>query len=265
MDTELSVYNCRLINYPTGQHVTFYKRAIQKGKKNELLTKQKNDEYIQLGTDSTSKKELEKIEEKKSKESKRISVNNTKNRIYNIARSNLWEWFITMTFDPKVIDSTDYDTVVKRLHIFLNNLQKRKCPNMKYLGVPELHKDGKKYHFHFLLSDVDGLNFAFSGKYDNKGNPIFNILNWKFGFTTATRVKNSEKVSGYITKYITKESEVFLKEKNRYYVSRNIKRCEPEYMIFDEEEFAEVYREEIKYCKSVIIPQAYQRISYYEI
>ena len=191
-------YNCRVVTYPNSQHVTIYQKAINKGKKQENLIKT-YQEKIRT--------------EKQEKECNRISINQTKNRIYKIARSNEWEWFITITFDRNKTDSSEYDIVTKRLQIFLENLRKRKCPNLKYLIVPELHADGEHYHFHGLLSNCDGLQFRYSGKNDHKsGKPIFNIVNWKWGFSTATRVEDTNRVSSYITKYITKENVNILKK-----------------------------------------------------
>ena len=165
----------------------------------------------------------------------------------------------------KKTDSSDYDAVTARLQKFLNNLQQRKCPNLKYLIVPEYHADNKHYHFHGLLAQCDGLSFSYSGHDTEDGEPIFNILNWKFGFTTATRVTDTRRVSSYITKYITKESQVFLKEKNRYYVSRNINRTQADYHIVDEEDFLKVYGDRITHAKSEKVKVAYQQINYYEL
>ena len=109
-------------------------------------------------------------------------------------------------------DTTEFN---QRIAEFLQNFQQRYSPNMKYLIVPELHKDGIHYHFHGLLSDVENMKFIFSGHYSNS-KPIYNIESWKYGFTTATRVDDTQKVSSYITKYITKASEQYLKNKKRY-------------------------------------------------
>ena len=45
-----------------------------------------------------------------------FQVNNrAKNKIYRIARSNNWDWFITLTFDRTKTDASDYDTVINKL------------------------------------------------------------------------------------------------------------------------------------------------------
>lgn len=245
-------YNCRVFDYPTGQHVTFYRQAIHSGElKNENFKKTYQRERT----------------EKEEEHCVSVSLKYTKNKIYQIARSEGWDWFITLTFDRQKTDASDYDEVVKKLTQYLNNFRKRgKCPNLKYLIVPELHKDGKNYHFHGLLSNCDRLHFAYSGHNDRKsGKPIFNIRDWTLGYTTATRVEDSGKVSSYITKYITKATVNYLKNKKRYYASQNIRVVEPEYYIEDEEDFQKLYADRITYCKTIDVPEAHQRITYYEL
>lgn len=251
-------YNCRVIDYPTGSHVTFYKKSITKSENEEEKEKNSKKNFVK-----SYKNEERTIEEEK--HCKSVSLSATKNRIYNIARSNTWDWFITLTFDRSRTDSSEYNMIVSRLKIFLNNLQKRKCPNLKYLIVPELHKDREHYHFHGLLANTDGLKFRFSGHYTKEGKPIYNVVNWSWGWTTATIIGDSGRASSYIMKYITKDNENILKEKNRYYCSRNVNRAQADYFIEDEETFQDIYADRIEYCKTVNIKQALQQCTYYEL
>lgn len=254
-------YNCRLFSYPSGSHVTVYKKTITRREKDietSIENIKKNENFTKAHVDVNRTQEAE-------EHSKNVSLSATKNRIYNIARSNDWKWFITLTFDRSKNDSSDYEIITRRLHAFLNHLQQRKCPDMKYLIVPELHKDGLHYHFHGLLSGVDNLRFCFSGKFDKNDNPIFNILDWSYGFTTATQVKDTQRASSYITKYVTKDIDLKLKHKKRYMCSRNIDRTEAEFFLVDEEDFLNVYGKDIIYAKNVRVPAAHQSINYYEI
>lgn len=260
-------YNCRKYEYPSGTHVTVYKKTITKQErtKNTDNTDDYNTNQAKKKENFTKAHKDENRTREAEEHCKSVSLSATKNKIYNIARSNIWEWFITLTFDRTRTDSADYDIVTRRITKFLSNIRQFKCPDMKYLIVPELHKDKTHYHFHGLLSSVDGLRFCFSGRFDKKnGMPVFNILNWPLGFTTATQVKDTERASGYITKYITKDLDLKLKNKHRYLCSRNVERTEPEYLIVDEEELLEVYGQNITYAKSVTVPAAHQSINYYE-
>lgn len=244
-------YNARLFDYPTGQHVTLYNNAVQTGYKNKKLTKAYQNE------NRTTDEENHCI---------KVSLGKTKNTIYNIARSNVWKWFITLTLNPEKVDRSDYDQVVKKLTFFLNNLQKRKCPNLKYLIVPELHKDRTNYHFHGLLADCNELDFVFSGHFDDNGKPVFNIPQWSYGFTTATLVEDTARASSYITKYVTKESERYLKNKHRYYTNRNTLRTPPEKLLVgDTIDFIKTYADDITYMKDVTIKPAYRKCTYLEM
>ena len=246
-------YNCKLTSYPTGQHVAFYANTISVNTDKPI-----NENFCKTHQNKEREKEKE-------MHCKQVSLSRTKNKIYHIARSSTWEWFITLTFDRNITDSSSYDIVIKKLTQYLNDIEKRKCPDIKYLVVPELHADGAHYHFHGLLSNVDGMRFRYSGHDDKKGNPIYNILDWKAGFTTATRVTDTDRVSSYITKYITKGSEQYLKNKKRYYASRNITLAETERLIMDRDDFEALYSDRITYCKTINVPAAHQQITYYEL
>ena len=80
----------------------------------------------------------------KEERSIKTSLNRTKQKIYDLAYSNDWSFFVTLTFDDnKLIQkhntgAWDYDVCVKELHSFFTVL-KRNCSDIQYLGVPELH------------------------------------------------------------------------------------------------------------------------------
>lgn len=280
-------YNCRVYDYPSGQHVSIYSRDIMKYETEEELAllrqrqrkrqaalrrkeinamldgEKETYEQLELFPEEGGEGKGDGEEKKREQHSLRVSVSRTKNTIYNIARSEKWEWFITLTFDRKKTDAKDYDAVTGRLQVFLNNLQKRSCPGLKYLIVPEFHGDGEHYHFHGLLSCCGGLKFRYSGHDTKDGEPVFNITNWTWGFTTATRVTDTRRASSYVTKYITKESQVSLKGRHRYYCSRNITRVGPEFYTVDEKDFLETYAGEIAYASSA--SALYQNVNYYEL
>lgn len=162
------------------------------------------------------------------------SCSRTIKSIYDIARSNKWEWFFTFTFNPKVVNRYDYVACSKKFSKWLNNMRKV-CPDMIYVVVPEQHKDGA-FHFHGLFSDVMNLDFVYSGKYDKKGRPIYNCGNYHFGWTTATRITDFRRASSYLCKYITKDLCSVTSGRKRYWSSRNAGRPEVlEYLVEDSE------------------------------
>ena len=81
------------------------------------------------------------------------STNRAKSMVYNYARANEWEYFITMTFDKVKIDRYNYDACSKAIRKWLNNIRNNYAPNLKYIIVPEQHllRNGdtqRAWHFH---------------------------------------------------------------------------------------------------------------------
>lgn len=148
------------------------------------------------------------------------SLKRAKGKIYDYARANYWEWFITLTLNPEKVDRYDYSACSKKVSKWLQNM-KLICPDFKYLVVPELHKDGA-YHFHALFSNCDDLGFIPSGHYTDSGDIIYNIGKYRFGFTTATVVKNNDAVTKYVTKYVTKDLVEHIPGKRKYWHSKNL-------------------------------------------
>ena len=174
------------------------------------------------------------IELERKLHSQRVSVNRSKNKIHELARSENWEYFVTLTFDGEKADRYDYSECIKKCQQWLNNQRKRYAPNLAYLFVPEKHKDGA-FHFHGLIAHVGNMKFTDSGRVavgkkaykrtDKNGNypTIYNLDGWKNGWSTATQVKDTYKATNYITKYVTKDICTDLKGKHRYIASNNLK------------------------------------------
>ena len=194
-----------------------------------------------------------------------VSLNRTKSAIYDLAKSNHWDWFVTLTFDPQLVDSKCYDAVVSCIKKFIDRNRKTLAPDLVYLLVPEFHADKEKFHFHGLFADVGYMQFVESGLSDHSGNMIYNIYDWKYGFSTATKIQDSKKVSGYVTKYITKECMIHTKNKRRYLASKNIKRPQVSKINspVDLMDIIETYQPD--YISSVSVPQAHNKMTYLEI
>ena len=74
------------------------------------------------------------------------------------------------------------------------------------------------------------------------GKEIYNINNrsFKYGFTTATKIESTEKVSNYITKYITKELITMSKRQHRYLYSKNLAKPQSETLFEEDLKFMEL-------------------------
>lgn len=197
------------------------------------------------------------------------SLKRAKNKIYDLSRANEWEYFITLTFSPERVDRYDYSDCTKKLSKWLNHMQTDCNGTLKYLVVPERHKDGA-YHFHGLIADCEGLDILPSGHYDKTGKAIYNLGKYKFGFTTATRVEVNAAVTKYITKYTTKDLMEHTKNKKKYWCSRNLKKPQ-EFTCFMEPNELDILHEElidddIKYFKSTDyqVGVSHRSVNYYE-
>lgn len=263
----MSIYNVRLYEFGgVSRQLRIYKRPVTK-KEGTL------QDHLKSIT-SEKKKDKRKPEERirsfrEIEHSINVSQNRTKQNVYQITRSNRWEWYITLTLDPEKIDRTDYDLCVKTVRKWFNNIKTRICPDLKYIIIPELHKDGKSYHFHGLLANTEGLAFSDSG-IRQKGRKVFNLADYKLGFTNCTRVDDTRKVSAYITKYITKNLEISIKGKRRYLASKNCDKAEvKEYNVTPEEKdvllFYASAMGKIGYIKTQDVPEAGQLINYIEL
>lgn len=233
------VYNCKVITYSlTGeQDIRIYKNPIVSTSSRSVPSESDYDDYAFLGScdetqvDIDSFRLIRDVDLYKKEMSVKRSMRRTKGKVYDYSRANVWEYFVTLTFNPSLVDRYDFSDCVSKMTCWLNNIRKRKSPDLKYIGVPEKHKDGA-FHFHFLFSNLGKLQLIDSGKKD-KGRVIFNLGDYKYGWSTATVVSDTSKVSNYITKYITKDlcsSSVGLK---RYWNSRNLEIGEVKNVLMD--------------------------------
>lgn len=137
-----------------------------------------------------------------------------KQKIWDIARANNWDYFFTLTLDPSYVDRFDYSACSDLIKKFTKSLAYYGCD---WIIVPEQHQSGA-YHFHGLLRGNPPLVI---GKILKDGTVLYNFNNYKYGFTSCSKVKDDQSVATYLTKYITKDMCVPAGEK-RYWFSRGL-------------------------------------------
>lgn len=150
------------------------------------------------------------------------SVRRSRAVIRDLVLCNEFDWFCTFTFDPKKYDRYNFNLLKLVMIKWIKNQMASHSPNLKYLVVPELHKNGA-IHFHALLKNFNGRTKLSSKK--SKGNyKIYNLTGFRAGFTTASPLDDNKiAVAEYISKYITKEI-ITIFNKNRYFCSQNLER-----------------------------------------
>lgn len=162
------------------------------------------------------------------------SIARTKRTIKDYARNNDFDYFVTLTINPKEYDSFSLESVYKMFDNFAHKLRRRhdnKMLDFAYLVVPEVQNETTQgIHLHgYIKGD---LNLKIAKDKDNKnikyrGKQVYNVLDWPYGFSTAVKIGNSIddtlRCSSYITKYVTKEL-LLQFNKKRFWVSKGLKK-----------------------------------------
>lgn len=256
------MYNFKALHYADGSvQSRFYSHTVHTGKK-EIVNKR---EYIENPFDGEEVEvvhdfdELERREER----ARHVSRNRTIQNIYNYARSNKWEFFVTLTFNPDKVNRFDYGECTRKLSQWLKNMKKQ-FPDMIYLMVPELHLGQKSetdaegnhaWHFHGLMSGISDC-MEFSGHFTKAKQPVYNIGKYNYGWSTATEVETHEAACKYLTKYITKDLCEVTKGRKRYWVSRNCKKPIEETRCLTYSESDSLYNELLEDAQEVKIVEA---------
>lgn len=169
------------------------------------------------------------------------NIKRARSTIYELALCNSWAWFCTFTFDKeKVKDRYDLVSLMQTFRKWLSNYKYRNgLDSLHYLLIPERHKDGA-WHLHGLFMGVpmkDLHQFSLSEKLPNRlrqrirqGVPVYTWVPFsnRFGYVTLEPILSQERVSSYITKYITKELSSSVAELNArmFYASKGLRRKE---------------------------------------
>lgn len=161
------------------------------------------------------------------------SINDSRNRaksnLFGYALNNEWEYFITLTFDPKKVDRLNDGDVIMAWTLFRKRLQYY-IKDIKILLVPEYHKNGG-LHFHGFFGNTFGKlsNFLKNSGHKNEfGDTIYNLSDniYNLGHTTAVIIKsgveNQLRVTFYLGKYFTKNNNSVRYNKKSYYRTYNL-------------------------------------------
>ena len=205
------MYNVRIIEYANGSiQIRLYSKPLaDKDYCGQLLDKVREPFSGKVVTDID-----------REDDSQRESIQRSRRMMSMYARAIKWDWFVTLTFAPDRTDRYDYRTCSRKLMNWLKYLRKTKAPDIKYLLVYEPHVDGA-WHIHGLMADAGGLDFFDSG-HIRSGRTVYNLTDWRYGYTACTCVQDTYRVSAYIVKYLVKTDIRLDRWQHRYIVSRNL-------------------------------------------
>lgn len=211
-------YNVKVIKYDSEIQINFYEYGVVVTDKHYMSDEQKK-ELKENENDIADSEQFARMPavsfEDRSELDKARSLRRSKNSIYEIARSNEFDYFATFTFAESY--RYDYDSCKEKFRQWLKNFQKRRC-KIEYIAVPEQHKD-TAWHFHVMIKGnlseyiVPGVR---AGRYT--------IPSYTLGRMEIEFIRDSNKTAQYITKYITKDLAFSLHNKRRYFYSRGLKK-----------------------------------------
>lgn len=177
-----------------------------------------------------SKKEKQQTEEKPVGKFQ-SALSRAKNLVREISLCNDWEFFVTLTFDRSRWDRYSLEDRVNELMQWIQN-QNKKGARIRYLIVPEFHKDGA-VHFHGLISGIRpaprpaGWPKSVNRKEDGSYYDIWPEFSERYGYSSVELVQDPIAVGFYVSKYITKSmaDSADLKGVHTYYRSRGLFRA----------------------------------------
>jgi hypothetical protein len=151
------------------------------------------------------------------------NISRAKSTVLELALCNPWEYFVTLTLDQKKYDRYNLDKYIKDLGQFIRDQRKKYNTDIKYLLIPEQHKDGA-WHIHGFLHGLTDKMLNVNA---------YGYMDWldyskKFGYCSIDEIKHKVKASAYITKYISKDFGRGIKKLNAkmYYSSKGLKKAE---------------------------------------
>lgn len=191
-------YNLKIIE--SGSRLEIYKikdyAIVERGENNSTNK-----------TGRRGKSELDKkTKEENTERARESNLNNTRNKIIRLIKSNAdLITFITLTYKKEV----DYKDSKKHLNNFFNKLR-RKYKELKYIWVLEFGEINKRLHFHILTNIKIDINLVSSKRRKTKAHKEleknFNAKFWGHGFVDIRNLKqeNNTNIALYVTSYIVK-------------------------------------------------------------
>lgn len=158
------------------------------------------------------------------------NIQRARTAIKELALCNSWDYWCTFTLSPEKFDRYNLKGYVSALGEFLHSYNRRLSPDspeyVRYLLVPEMHKDGA-WHMHGFIKGIRE-----SDLYTNKnGYVTWRQYEDKFGFISMKKITGEDgvqKLSSYMSKYTTKDIFRTVSElgAHLYYHSKGLRRAE---------------------------------------
>jgi hypothetical protein len=184
--------------------------------------------YKQPGYDS----ENGKIVKKCTVNSEKLETNVTRARskIFEYAMCNPWDQFANLTLDRHLYNRYKLKPYIKDLTQWLRDYSRKHKTQVKYLFIPEQHKDGA-WHIHGLLKGIPDAELTefIPGKHPqdliDAGYKNWPAYSNRFGYVSCGKIKDHVAACVYMTKYVSKDmatNNIALNER-LYFCSKGLK------------------------------------------
>lgn len=200
---------------------------------------------------------------KKGNDSKLESaISRARKNILELGLCNPWDWFGTFTLDPEKYNRYNLEKFHKDFTQWIRDQRKKTGALIRFLLVPELHKDGA-WHMHGLMYGVPGLvsfrelrilhGWNVPDKLVDGDFFCWKDFHAKFGFCSLGAISDAIAVSYYTAKYVNKSLEDSGVDvgKHLYYCSRGLYRSELHSQCFDHSaELAALCTQKYEFCST---------------
>lgn len=152
------------------------------------------------------------------------NISRAKSTVLELALCNNWNFFCTLTLNGKKHERSNLENFRKKFTQWLRDYNKKYNLKIKYLLIPELHKDKVSWHMHGF---IQGLPIEHL-KINKHGYLDWNEYQKAFGWISIDKIRSHEGAAVYVTKYISKDLSDCVTRQNAkmYYCSQGLQRAE---------------------------------------
>lgn len=164
-----------------------------------------------------------------------------RNKILEYVLCNDFVFFVTLTLNPAKYDRHNLSNFIKDLGNFIQNYNRRKNADIKYLLIPEEHKD-ESWHMHGFIMGLPYDRLELLELHGNrplppkiiekiqKGYLVYSFPEYenRFGYNLFEPIRSKKASALYMSKYLTKDISRNVKElgNHLYYCSKGLKKAE---------------------------------------
>lgn len=210
----------------------------RKGLRFEVLTNIDKETHLDFSSPGRGN---EKVKDSLENVKLKNNICRARNKILEYVLCNDFVFFVTLTLDPIKYDRANLKNFIKDLGKFINNYNYFKGTEIKYLFIPEQHKDGC-WHMHGFIMGLPYDRLELFDLHGDKPLPpyilkklknnelLYNFPEYekRFGYNIFEPIRNKKASVLYMCKYLTKDLSKNVTElgNHLYYCSKGLNKAE---------------------------------------